>query len=263
MSDTNGKKKKIKVQVSIPNEGHTQPESYINRLLMTFHLGTLQFASHHGIHDYQGVHYDFPDDTEYEFYFSNVGRVLTPLARERLTEWALKGGVDYMFMIDDDMICPTDLFEKLIKHKVDIVSALAFMRLPPHRPVIFRVEEGYDAMAHTEYYVPHIVNNYPKDTLLECDAVGFGCALIDMNVIKRMAKPWFMSTTSSGEDVWFCKRAKDAGARVFMDTSVKLGHIGLPPIITEEDYEREFKTQEYREVYGTWKGKEHEVNRAS
>ena len=255
MSESNGKKRIVKVQVSIPNEGLTQPESYVNRLQMCFHLGGLQLASHYGIKEYCGAKYDYPDDTEYEFYFSNVGRVLTPLARERLTEWALQGGVDYMFMIDDDMICPVDLFEKLIRHKVEVVASLAFMRIAPHRPVIFRVEEGYDPLAATEYYVPHIVNNYPKDTLLECDAVGFGCVLIDMNVIKRMQKPFFMSTTSSGEDVWFCKRARDAGAKIHMDTSVKVGHLGLPPIITEEDYEREFKTEEYREIYGTWKGK--------
>src|SRR3990167_3117956 len=99
MSERNGKKRVIKVQVSIPNEGHTQPAAYDNRLEFAFHLGMLQHMSHMGIHDYRGVHYEFPDDAEYEFYWASIGRVLTPLARERLTEWALQANVDYMLHI--------------------------------------------------------------------------------------------------------------------------------------------------------------------
>ena len=88
MSESNGKKKIVKVVVAIPNEGHTLPEGYDNRMQMCFHLGNLQVLSHLGIHDYDGVRYEFPDDTEFQFYFSSIGRVLTPLARERLTEFA-------------------------------------------------------------------------------------------------------------------------------------------------------------------------------
>jgi len=245
----------VKVQISVPNEGHTLPESYDNRLLQCFHLGMLQIASKHGIKDYEGIKFDYLEDTEFQFYWSTVGRVLTPLARERLTEWALKTEVDYMLMIDDDMICPTDMFEKLYKHNVDVVAPLAFMRIPPHYPVIYKTEEGYDPLAHLEYYTTQTVKNYPKDKLIECDAVGFGAVLINMNVVKKMKKPWFMSTTSSGEDLWFCHKArKEAGARIFMDTSIKLGHVGLPPIIEEKDFEREFKMDEYREVHGEWNG---------
>lgn len=252
-------KKIVKVSVSIPNEGLTIPPAYDNRLLLACHLGTLQVLSHLGMHDYKGVHYDFPDDVEFEFYWSTVGRVLTPLARERLTEWAVEGNVDYMLMIDDDMIVPMDLFERLYRHNVDVVAPLAFMRVSPHRPVIYRVEEGYDPLMRSDYYIPHTVNNYPKDTLVECDAVGFGAALIKMDVVRRMEKPWFMSTTASGEDLWFCFKAKKAGARVFMDTSTKLGHLGFPPVIQEADFEREFKAEEFRKTYGDWLGKKGEV----
>lgn len=248
-------KKKIKVSVCVPNEGHTLPEAYDNRLEFAFHLGMLQALSHLGIHEYQGIKYDFPDDVEYEFHWSTVGRVLTPLARERLAEFAVQGNMDYILFIDDDMIIPIDMFEKLIRHNVDIVAPLAFMRIPPHYPVIYKVDEGYDSQARLEYYVTNIIKNYPKDRLVECDAVGFGAALIKVDLFRHIDKEWFMSTTKSGEDLWFCYQAKKAGYRVFMDTSIKLGHLGLPPCITEADYEREFKTEEHRKVYGDWKEK--------
>lgn len=252
-------RRKVKVSVSIPNEGITVPPAYDNRLMFAFHLGVLQVLSQTGTHEYQGVKYDYPDDVEFEFYWSTVGRVLTPLARERLTEWAIEGKMDYMLMIDDDMIVPMDLFERLFRHNVDVVAPLAFMRVSPHRPVIYRVDEGYDPMMKCEYYIPHTVNNYPKDKLVECDAVGFGAALIKMDVVKKMEKPWFMSTTASGEDLWFCYKARKAGARVFMDTSTKLGHLGYQPVITEADFERDFKADENRKIYGEWKPKKGEV----
>ena len=214
--------------------------------------------SHFGLHDYQGVHYEFPDDVEYEFYWSTIGRVLTPLARERLTEMALKTGMAYMLMIDDDMVIPMDMFERLIRHNVDVVAPLAFMRMSPHSPVIYRVIEGYDKVRCMDYYVTQIVKNYPKDKLVECDAVGFGSALIKMDVVRKMTPPYFMSTTQSGEDLWFCKQARDAGAKIYMDTSVKLGHLGIPPLITEETYEA-LSGKELRERVGEWEGKKETV----
>lgn len=260
MSETNGHHRIIKVAISIPNEGHTLPEAYGNRLLMMFHLGQLQLASKNGIKEYEGVKFDYPANVEYQFFYSSVGRILTPLARERLAEWALKCEADYIFFIDDDMMCPSNLFEKLIRHDVDIVAPLAFMRLAPHKPVIFRVDKGYDSLQNREYYIPRTVDNYPKDKLVECDGVGFGAALIRTSLLAQIPKPWFMSTTGHGEDLLFCKKAKEAGFKVFMDTSVKLGHLGIPPIIEEADFEREFKSNEHRAIYGDWQRNDPELN---
>lgn len=260
MSETNGKKRIVKVQISVPNEGHTLPEAYDNRICLGIHLGGLQLASHLGLKEYDGMKYDYPDNVEFKFYMASIGRVLTPLARERLTEFALESKMDYMLFIDDDMICPLDLFEKLFKHNVDVVAPLAFMRMAPFYPVMYKVDEGYDPLQRLEYYQTSSIKNYPKNKLVEVDAVGFGAALIKTEIIKRMEQPWFMSTTKSGEDLWFCYKAKkDAGARIFMDTSVQLGHIGIPPIVDEKTFEDYNQIGDVRKLYGDWKGKEEEL----
>ena len=229
----------IKVAISIPNEGHVGPEAYDNRLLFAFHLGKLEAQ-------YPG---------KYEFYWSSVGRVLTPLARERLTEYALDGGADLILMIDDDMIIPVDMFERLhqtmLDENADLVAPLAFMRNGPHYPVIYRVTEGYDPLMHKHFFERHIVKNYPKDSVVECDAVGFGSALFKTDFVRKMKKPWFMSTTGAGEDVWFCYCAKkEAKIKIVMDTRIKLGHVGNPQIVTEEVYERTNDVGNLRSVYG-------------
>ncbi len=49
-----------------------------------------------------------------------------------------------------------------------------------------------------------------------------------------------MSTSPTGEDILFCVNAKkQAKARVFMDTRIKLGHLG-DPILIDEDYYDQF-----------------------
>lgn len=229
----------VKVMICIPTEGHTPAGALDTLMMMQFHNGKLEGQN----------------PGKYEFYQAAVGRVLTPLARERLTEWAQLQGCDLMLMCDDDMLVPYDLFERLhetmVKHQADVVAALAFTRVAPHFPVIYRVNEGYDAVAHKPFYEREIVKNYPKDTVVECDAVGFGSVLINLHMVKKMKKPYFMSTTGAGEDIWFCYSAKkEANAKIVMDTRVKLGHIGNPPVIWEADYERINNVVETRRVMG-------------
>ncbi len=63
-----------------------------------------------------------------------------------------------------------------------------------------------------------------------------------------MKQPYFMSTCGTGEDVLFCYNARKVGAQVFMDTSVKLGHIG-PAMIIDEAYAKDYwATKEKRNI---------------
>lgn len=147
--------------------------------------------------------------------------------------------MDYIIMYDDDMILPIDMFEKMLEDveknpDIDILAPLAFMRNPPHFAVIYTSTEGYDKVRHQEYFKNDFVRNYPRNKLVECDAVGFGAVLIKLKILKDMKKPYFFSTTGTGEDIWFCYKAKKTGARVFMDTRIKLGHLANPVIVDEE-----------------------------
>lgn len=232
--------KTIKVAISIPSEGHTLPEAYDNHLLLAFHLGSLQEklkAQNAPI--------------QYEFYWYTTGRILTALAREKLVQEAIKGDMDFIFMFDDDMVLPIDTVEFLLRdmeehQEMDVVSPLAFMRNPPHYAVIYTTIEGYDQGSHQPYFINNFVKNYPKNKLVECDAVGFGAVLIRMSMVKKLKPPYFFSTTGSGEDIYFCMKSRqEVGARIFMDTRVKLGHLSKPPIIDEAYFEKWVKDNKH------------------
>ncbi len=230
-----------RVLVGIPLKGHTPPESYDDRMKMAYYMGGREIEE-----KFRGMR------PRYEFVWVSAGEIFISYAREMLADLALKYGCDYLFSVDDDMLAPIDLFYKLVARDVDIVSPLAFTRNPPHRPVMFSVIEGFDAVTRRQYYINNPVNNYPRNKLVECDAVGFGAVLIKTEVLRRLKKPWFMGTMGCGEDVHFCVQAKKQGFRVFMDTSVKLGHLSHPVIVTE-DYSDEYNKlslEEKNKFYG-------------
>lgn len=218
----------VRVCVAIPNMGYTQPESYANRLFNFMKLGQLQMKGEL-----------LKLNPRFDFRFVVIGRIFTPLAREEAGKMAIEADCDYLYFIDDDMICPDDMFERLYARNVDVVAPLAFSRNPPHKPVIYESIEVTDPVRKMRKHVNRWANYY-ENALNECDAVGFGAALIKVSVLKGIPEPRFMSSEGTGEDLLFCYKAKHAGFRVFMDTSVKIGHLSNPNIITE-DYVNRFR----------------------
>lgn len=226
--------KVYKVAIAIPNESQIQTEAYDNHLVSAMRLGGMQ----------ERWRYE-QRNPRYEFSWFTAGRMLTQMAREKLMEVALAAGMDFIVMYDDDMMLPPDMVIKLIEDmeqhpEIDVLAPLAFMRSAPHYAVMYTVKEGFDPIRREEYFINHWVVNYPKNKLVECDAVGFGAVIIRMSMVKKMTKPFFMSTSPTGEDILFCVNAKkQAKARVFMDTRIKLGHLG-DPILIDEDYYDQF-----------------------
>lgn len=193
------------------------------------------------------------DDELFEFWFINIGRIFTPAAREEAAKKAIEQNMDYLFFIDDDMICPNDLFQRLYRHHkiADIVCPLAFTRNAPYNPVMYASVDGYDAVNRSDYFINNVIQNYPKNKLVEVDACGFGAALIKVETMKKINPPYFMCSEGTGEDILYCYKTRKIGGRVFMDTTFNIGHLGHPQIITEDFVE------EYREKNGLEIKKKH------
>ena len=212
-----------KVLVGIPLKGHTPPKSYHDRMLMWQHMGCRE------VEDYYKK-----TNPRYVFGLGVLGEILVPYARETLAQAAIDEGCDYLFMIDDDMLAPPDLFFKLAANDKDVCAALAFTRNPNHKPVCYETLEGVDQSTHTKFGFTRFIDNYPKDQLFECDAVGFGAVLIKVDCLKKIPKPWFFGMAQTGEDVQFCVKARKHGFQVWMDSRIKLGHLSDPIVVTEE-----------------------------
>lgn len=153
--------------------------------------------------------------------------------------------VDWLLLIDADMQFPPDILDRLIEaadpQERPIVGGLCFAVMGEHGleivPTLFRWD--------TEQQNFTRVVDYPRDQLVEVAATGMACVLVHRTVFEKIAEsytppwPWFAETVTGdqwgatlSEDVTFFYRAKLAGFPVFVDTSVKIGHV--KPIVIDE-----------------------------
>lgn len=135
-------------------------------------------------------------------------------ARTFCVKDAIKNRATHVFFIDSDMTFPPDTLDRLLAHNKDIVTVEYSRRQLPPSPVTHPLEER----SETELY--------------KAARIGGGCLLIKLDVFNHIAKPWFNFGRNSegevvmGEDTWFANTARDAGYDVWIDPTIKVGHVG-------------------------------------
>lgn len=166
-----------------------------------------------------------------ETYLQVVKSSLIYDARNNIVKEAIKGGYDRVLWFDSDILFEPDTMNKFIKRLDDgleFVSGLYFKRQYPTDPVCFKnltqVQEGNELITRIDSY-----KDYPKDQLFEVDAIGFGGVMMTTDLLKRVMNKYglpFSPQLGLGEDMSFCWRAKQVGAKLYCDSSIKLKHIG-------------------------------------
>ena len=138
----------------------------------------------------------------------------------------------HILWLDNDHVFNADMLVYLARHKgLDAVSGLYYCRVGSILPTVYvRTEDGEE-----DKYRHYPLLEVPE-ALIEVDAVGFGAMLMRLDVLKRMEYPYFSFDMGAGEDIYFCVKAKEAGVRIWLDGSYRLGHIGEPTIITHQDH---------------------------
>ena len=143
--------------------------------------------------------------------------------RNDIVEKALAEDATHLIFMDVDQIYPVNTINRLLSHNLPIVGASISRRYPPFDKIILRVnkdQNGYDS-----------VEDWEEGSLLECDATGTGCILYDMDVFRKLDQPWFQfikdeeTGMTIGEDIYLCQRLKDIGYKIFVDTTVEVGHL--------------------------------------
>ena len=140
---------------------------------------------------------------------------------------AMREKCTHVLFIDSDMRFPHDMIERLLQHDLDIVATNCARR---------RMPTGPTAQIYKENGERELVYTMPESTgLQEVGSVGMGVMLIKANVFAKLAEPWFETPWRHdkrgyiGEDVFFCKKARDAGFKIWIDHDVskEIGHIGM------------------------------------
>ena len=146
-------------------------------------------------------------------------------ARNALVKEMIKGGYDWIFFLDDDVLPPVDVFEKLRSHGRAAVSGLYYRRTIPLIPL---------ALYDTNPY-PSPLGAYKAGALVEVDLVGAGCLLLHRKLFETIPQPWFEwrrdrddlpERDRVSEDFAFCRKLREYGIKVLLDTSVECAHLG-------------------------------------
>ena len=153
-------------------------------------------------------------------------------ARNDFAGIAIRNGFDRVLWIDSDMTFKPDLLTGLsedMDEGRDMVCGLFFKRVSPTMPVIL---DRFETRTHPdgeEYIKPVLKTDYPRDAIFEVAGCGFAAVMTSVPLLKAMWDkygPPFSYHSNLGEDYSFCWRAKEIGAKIWCDSSIKVGHIG-------------------------------------
>jgi hypothetical protein len=147
--------------------------------------------------------------------------------RAELSLDAMREGCSHILFIDSDMRFPQDMISRLLAHDLDIVATNCARRRMPTGPTAQIYKENGDR---------ELVWSMPESTgLQEVGSVGMGVMMIKAGVFKALSEPWYETPWRHdkrgyiGEDVFFCRKAREAGFKIWIDHDVskEIGHIGM------------------------------------
>ena len=158
--------------------------------------------------------------------------------RNQIANHAIELGAEWIWYVDDDHCFHPDTLERLLAHRVDIVSGIYVKRVSPFLPVLYdKADESGELIKHT--FTSQDVGLKPVL------AVGAGCLLVNTRVHKALGTPYWRFSYNSqgglnGEDIDFCQRARAHGFTIWCDMDAPIGHY-----ITAVAYP-------YQETPGAW-----------
>lgn len=169
-------------------------------------------------------------------YFHSTNMIPLDKARNALVADFLVKTPDatHILFWDDDIVPEPDALIRLWALNEPIVSGLYFQKGPPFHPLMsLKIREIGGGEGYT-----HLIH-WDEDKKYNVDGIGMGFALIRRDVFQDIDWPpfsWY--ETEFSEDYAFCTKARDAGYKIKVDTSVLLIHLADRYPVGYNDFKR-------------------------
>ena len=152
---------------------------------------------------------------------------------------------DFIMWIDANQVFNVDSCLKLLTRDADVVSGMYLMENAKNFGVVTEWSKSYfEKHGSFEFLSTEEVSSMRKnkqDPLIDVEYTGMGWMMVKKGVFEQLEYPWFrpqMTTMdikdASGnevrvkefptEDVFFCRKVKELGMKVQVDTSVIVGN---------------------------------------
>jgi hypothetical protein len=214
------------------------------------HAGEVSHSFHRSIRNV--MQYDLASGARqlYGFIEQDCGAGRITDGRNDAVRQFMQMDAEWLAFVDSDMGFEGNALHRLVESTYDatdegpvlarlVVGALAFgqRKGAPGPAASVRFEQFptiYRWHQNDRTVGAGVVYDYPRDTLVECDATGAACFVVHRSVLQAMAsaypepRPWFDETIIQGrvfgEDLTFFRRIRDLGYPVHVHTGVKTSH---------------------------------------
>lgn len=145
-------------------------------------------------------------------------------SRNLIIKYFLENNYDYLLSLDQDVIPPKDVIEKLLKFQKDIISGVYYGfflidGVKKLRPLLYEyTEDGRKRNLN--------LDEVKDEKLIKVKECGAGCLLVKKDVLKKV-KFGLLPDKTTTDDVYFCHKAREAGYEIFAYTGVKAKHLVL------------------------------------
>lgn len=143
-------------------------------------------------------------------------------SRNILRQKVLNEGYDYFFSLEQDVIPPRNVIQRLLSHSKKIVTGIYFR---------YEIDDGVKSLVPVlwkKFGKEKLKSIFEKEVLeprlMEVGACGLGCVLIHRDVLEKVMFK-FDKNYESFDDMWFCRESLEKGFKIFADTSVKCKHL--------------------------------------
>jgi GT2 family glycosyltransferase len=183
--------------------------------------------------------YDLDTDG-HEVVFEYVRGYDCATARNRIAQIAIDKNVDYVLMVDNDVVLPKEVLKWLTDNLKDVCLGYYAHRDSDN---IYRgrtcICKLYDENGKKHFNYP-LESEYTAKEFAELKKSGqykvqihgggMGCALIKTDVFKTIEYPWYdwVNYKHRGmlsEDLYFCEQCKKHNIPIYTDTRVNCGHM--------------------------------------
>ena len=161
-------------------------------------------------------------------------------ARNHIVQMAINRDVDYVLMVDNDVVLPKDVLTVLLDDAKDVCLGYYAHRDADNiyrgRVNVCRLYDKQGKLQvnfplEAEYTAEEIKGLRDKgEYKVQIKGGGMGCALIKVSALKRLQYPWYdwVNYKNRGmlsEDLYFCTQCKKANIPIFTDTRASCGHL--------------------------------------
>ncbi len=172
-------------------------------------------------------------------------------SRNILRDKFIEGKYDFLLSLEQDVTPPPDAIGKLMSRGVAVVSGLyanffqdnfgkptahpvAYAKVTEEQFNILKTDPKYKGTeirkkiesgvikGPEDIHVQLSVADVTQERLIEVFFTGLGCMLIHKSVLEKIP---FRASKTSFDDYTFCMDAYNAGYPIWLDTSVKCGHL--------------------------------------